>query len=108
MDEFFFSSQEYNLSGLLCNDGMSDSHRQLVLHLPRRRPAGHIGLALSRVGLIHAGTQGTWAWHWSPLLSAPLPSPAQVFSSPTMDMHVSVPSSYQMLPKRRGATHLIK
>lgn len=33
MDEFF-SSQEYNLSGILWNDGMSDSHRQLVLHLP--------------------------------------------------------------------------
>lgn len=102
MDEFFFSSQEHNLSGILCNDGMSDSHRQLVLHLPRRRPAGHIGLALSRVGLIHAGTQGTWAWHWSPLLSAPLPSPAQVFSSPTMDMHVSVAILLSDAPQEKG------
>lgn len=103
MDEFFFSSQEYNLSGLLCNDGMSDSHRQLVLHLPRRRPAGRVGLALSRVGLIHAGTQGTWAWHWSPLLSAPLPSPAQVFSSPTMDMHVSVAILLSDAPQEKGS-----
>lgn len=103
MDEFFFSSQEDNLSWILWNDGMSDSHRQLVLNLPHRRPAGHIGLTLSIVGLIHAGTQGPWVWHWSPLLTALLPSPAQIFASPTMEVRVSVATLLSDIPQEKGS-----